>query len=87
MHPLRVLQVINSLDVAGAEVLVTQLAKGLRKKGMTADVAVLRLFQIENRGRSSGKRVPGAGDRAVEIAVALLIHFGMPDMEIGTTLA
>ena len=41
MHPLRVLQVINSLDVAGAEVLVTQLAKGLRKKGMTADVAVL----------------------------------------------
>jgi hypothetical protein len=41
MHPLRVLQVINSLDVAGAEMLVTLLAKGLRKKGMTAGVAVL----------------------------------------------
>jgi hypothetical protein len=41
MHPLRVLQVFNSLDVAGAEVLVTQLAKGLRKKGTTADATVL----------------------------------------------
>src|SRR5689334_13026985 len=42
---MRVLQVIDSLPLAGAEVLVKDVAPRLRKRGIECDVAVLRVLK------------------------------------------